>query len=169
MTAKELSNQMLKFSSSYFLSDLRKDKNHYYALTEEDLSEHPLCLCGRVLNLMMDGNLQEAENIIESLPDDSIFKAGLSIVNPRIDYKGFIRKVTFLLKEKNTTVGNTTLTAGRPYLMNGFNDFSRLGPLLVKKAGTLQGIHPVSVRFRMHGPDLQPFPCGILLSDKQTY
>lgn len=133
MTAKELSNQMLKFSSSYFLSDLRKDKNHYYALTEEDLSEHPLCLCGRILNLMMDGNLQEAENIIESLPDDSIFKAGLSIVNPRIDYKGFIRKVTFLLKEKNTTVGNTTLTAGRPYLLNGFNDFSRLGPLLVKK------------------------------------
>ena len=132
MTAKELGDQIIKFSSSYFLTDIRKDRNLYYDLSAEDLIKYPLCFCGYILNLIMDGNLQKAESIIENLSDESIFKAGLSIVNPKIDCKGFIKKVTFL-KEKNTTVGCTTLTAGRPYLLNGFNDFSRLGPLLVKR------------------------------------
>lgn len=137
MTAKELSDRIIQFCSSYFLVDMRKDRNFYYNLTAEDLVKYPLSFCGYILNLVMDGNLEKADNIIESLPDDSIYKAGLSIVNPRIDCKGFIKKLTFL-KEKNTTIGCTTLTAGRPYLLNGFNDFSRLGPLLVKYQETFK-------------------------------
>ena len=132
MTAQELSDQILKFSSSYFLVDMRNDRNSYYELTEEDFNKYPLCLCGKVLNLMMDGNLQEAEFIIENLPDESIIKAGLSIVNPKISYKEFVKKATFL-KEINHPVACTTLTAGRPYLLNGFSDFSRLGPFLKKQ------------------------------------
>lgn len=132
MTAQELSDQILKFSSSYFLVDMRNDRNSYYELTEEDFNKYPLCLCGKVLNLMMDGNLQEAEFIIENLPDESIIKAGLSIVNPKISYKEFVKKATFL-KEINHPVACTTLTAGRPYLLNGFSDFSRLGSFLKKQ------------------------------------
>lgn len=132
MTAKELSNQIFQFSSTYFLVDVKNDRNLYYELTEEDFIKYPFCLCGYVLNLMMDGNLQEAEDIIENLPDESIIKAGLSIINPKIDCEDFFKKVTFL-KEKGHPVACTTLTAGRPYLLNGFNDFSRFGFLLEKK------------------------------------
>lgn len=137
MTAKELSDRIIQFCSSYFLVDMRKDRNFYYNLTAEDLVKYPLSFCGYILNLVMDGNLEKADSIIENLPDESVYKAGLSIVNPRIDCKGFIKKLTFL-KEKNATIGCTTLTAGRPYLLNGFNDFSRLGPLLVKYQDTFK-------------------------------
>lgn len=132
MTKKELGDQIYLFSSSYFLIDIRNERELYYALSAEDLFNYPLCFCGYILNLMMDGDLKKADEILSSLPDDSVFKAGLTIVNPHVDCKEFIKKVTFF-KEKNETLGCTSLTAGRPYLLNGFNDFSRLGPFLQKQ------------------------------------
>lgn len=132
MTAKELGDKIMLFSSSYFLIDIRKDRELYYALTIEDLIKYPFCFCGYILNLVMDGNLKKVDETISNLSDESVFKAGLTIVNPHVDCNEFIKKVGFF-KAKNTTIGCTTLTAGRPYLLNGFNDFSRLGPFLKKK------------------------------------
>lgn len=76
MTKKELQEKIFTFGTDYFLIDIRKDREAYYALSTEDLAKYPFCICGYILNLIIDGNLEKA------------------------------------------TVGCTTLTAGRPYLLN---------------------------------------------------
>lgn len=129
MNAKELQEKIFCFATSYFLIDMRHDRDDYYALTPEDFANYPYCICGYILNLMIEGNLDKASEILDTLPDDNIIKAGLMIVNPRVDVRGFIKRIAFL-KEKNYTLRCTTLTAGRPYLLNGFNDFSRLASFL---------------------------------------
>lgn len=131
MTAKELYEKMFTFSSSYFLPDLRKDKNDFYALTPEELNQYWVCIGGYVLNLYMDGELDKANEYINSLPEDSLIRLGLTVVNPTVSWKKFVKTIKYL-KKINQPLQMVMLTAGRPYLLNGFNDFTRLGPFLVK-------------------------------------
>lgn len=129
MNVKELQEKMMNFSYSYFLPDLRKDKDDFYALTEQELHDSPICLGGYVLNLMMDGYLDKANEIIESLPENSFERIALTVVNPSIDWKEFIHRLNYL-KRTGQSLKMVVLTAGRPQLLNGFNDFTRLGPML---------------------------------------
>lgn len=132
MGAQELQEKLLHFSTSYFLVDVRNDRDAFYALTAEDFEHYPFSLCGYILNLMIDGKLQKVDELISQLPDGNAIKSGLLLVHPKIDCHDFIKTVNYI-KERNIPTGYTTLTAGRPYLLNGFNDFSRLGPLLQRR------------------------------------
>lgn len=131
MTPNELQARLLNFAQDYFLTDLRNDKEYYYALTPKDFAENRYLICGYVLNLIMDGNLDKANEIIDSLPEDDILRIGLSVVNPSINWKQFVKYIN-RAKEMNKPIKMLVLTAGRPFLLNGFNDFTRLGPLLIK-------------------------------------
>jgi len=135
---EELERRLHEVSVNYFLRDLRKDRESYYALTYEEIvrTQSWFCFSGLTLNLIMDGKLEEAWHIIESLPEDKGFflkllKIGLTIVHPEITWKQFVSCIEYL-KSINTPLKYVMLTAGRPLLLNGFNDFSRLGPLLLK-------------------------------------
>lgn len=132
MTAKELQDKLLQFSTSYFLIDVRNDRDDYYSLTPEDFEKFPFCICGYYLNLILDGNLEKAEDILNSLPEDGILRSTMMVVNPKVDCRAFIKQIAFL-KNKNIAIKCTTLTAGRPYLLNGFNDFTRLAFFLEPK------------------------------------
>ena len=113
---------------------MRRDRESFYALTEKDIAENPLCICGLTLNLFMDGELDQADRLIESLPHNQLMdfaKLGLLIVHPRITFKEFFGYLEYL-KKNNLQMPNVVLTAGRPMILNGFNDFTRIGPLLQK-------------------------------------
>lgn len=132
----ELQEKMSRFSSSYFLVDLRNDREAFYSLTPEELKKSIYCFGGYVLNLIIDGELEKVNSIIDSLPDDSILKAGIIIVNPTVTIRDFIKKLHYL-KSINMPIACVVLTAGRPTLLNGFNDFSRLGIFLERKRDIL--------------------------------
>ena len=132
----ELQEKMTRFSSSYFLVDLRNDREAFYNLTPDELKKSIYCFGGYVLNLIIDGELEKVNSIIDSLPDDSILKAGIIIVNPTVTIRDFIKKLHYL-KSINMPIACVILTAGRPSLINGFNDFSRLGIFLERKRDIL--------------------------------
>ncbi len=132
---KELSKKIIGFSKSYHLSDYRRDKESYYSLTPEEITENPLCITGVVLNLIMDGELDKSKEYIDSIPDkgnELIIKLGLKLVHPLITWKEFVDIIGYL-KKINLSLSTVVLTAGRPTILNGFNDFSRMGPLLEKQ------------------------------------
>lgn len=134
MTAKELSQKIMTFSRDYFLMDVRNDRENFYALTKKALEENYICICGIIHNLILDGELEKALELIESIPDDfpiRILKPGLKLVHPQISWKEFITTINSL-KKADMPLNSAILTAGRPYLLNGFNDFTRIGPLLEK-------------------------------------
>jgi len=131
MVAKELQEKLCSFLSSYFLTDVRNDREYYNNLSEEDFNEYPISYSGYILNLFLDGDLDKADELISLLPENSIVKAGLTIVNPKVDCREFIKKINSL-KNGNCVIGCTSLTAGRPSVLNGFNDFTRLGSFLIR-------------------------------------
>lgn len=129
MKAEELYKKMLGVSINYFLVDIRKDRDDFYSLTQNELNENKLLLSGFVLNLIMDGELEKATELINSLPENDVMRIGLTIVNPAITWREFISAIESL-KKTNRHLKSVILTAGRPNLLNGFNDFTRIGPLL---------------------------------------
>ncbi|MBQ0162857.1 MAG: hypothetical protein KBS84_06840 [Treponema sp.] len=56
MTKKEFQEKIFTFGTDYFLIDIRKDRDAYYALSTEDLAKYPFCIYGYILNLIIDGN-----------------------------------------------------------------------------------------------------------------
>ena len=146
LSADELQRRMEGISINYHLVDVRRDKRSFYALEDEIkkiISEYDgkvvpknwLCISGLVLNLIMDGDLKQANEIINLIPDNGymgFLKFGLLLVNPTITFKEFFHIINYLKKIKKT-LGFFILTAGRPSILNGYNDFTRIGPFLEKK------------------------------------
>lgn len=133
--AKKLTKKIINTSTDYYLIDYHKDRDLYYSIPPEELKKNPLCMAGVCLNYIMDGELDKLQAVIDSIPDDNVpyeiqyLKLGLKIINPRITWKGFIDIIEYLKKTK-TSIDNIVLTVGRPSILNGFNDFSRICPLL---------------------------------------
>ena len=128
---KELDYKMANFYDGYHLVGAKKDREAFYALTPEELKEHPLTICGVFVNLVMDGRLEEAEDLINLFEKNSFLYLALSLVHPKITLKRFAEIINYL-KENNIQIHSIVLNAGRPYLLNGFYDFTRLGIFLEK-------------------------------------
>jgi LuxR family maltose regulon positive regulatory protein len=133
---EELYRKMTGFAVTYFLKDLHADREDFYALSDQELraGEVWYCLSGKVLNLIMDGELKKARELIDSIPEDNpphavFLKLGLSLVHPEVKLCDFL-KILDHLTQINIHLYSFILTAGRPFLLNGFNDFTRLGMLL---------------------------------------
>ena len=136
MTPKELSEKFFTFTTSYFLTDVRNDKAKFYALSEKDLQENPLCYAGIFLNLVIDGKLEEAWVLLEKIekistasPKIKLMYYGLFLVHPEISWNQFTNIIK-ILRKNNTPISNVALTCERPFLLNGLNDFTRIGPFL---------------------------------------
>ena len=129
--AEELSERIDSFYDYYFLIGAKNDREAFYALTEEELKKYPLCQYGVFLNLVMDGELDKAWDLINSLEDDSYMKYAMTLVHPKTTFPQFISLVE-KVKEKKMFIP-IVLTGGRPSLLNGVADFSRIGPFLEKK------------------------------------
>ena len=134
LTPAELYKKMEGFSQNYFLVDVRHDRESFYAIPKDQLQKYWLCYSGIVLNHIMDGDLEKAWEVIRSIPQEGqvrFARLGLSIVHPEITWKELTDIINYL-KEINSPIWSVILTAGRPSLLNGLQDISRLGPFLEK-------------------------------------
>ena len=133
--ASELNQKIRNFGTNYYLIDVRRDKEAFYALSEDEIVKNYYCACGIALNLIMDGELEKTDEFLDSLPKNDIFdfiKLTLSIVHPKTTWKDFVNIIKYL-EENNFHLTQVALTAGRPSVANGFNDFTRLWPFMEKK------------------------------------
>ncbi len=146
----ELNEKIKGFSVNYFLVDVRRDRKSYYAMVPELFSNPPVyqyseyctdfekyffCISGIALNLVMDGELEKAGAFIDSLPNEGIFqfmRLGLTLVHPHVRWKEFMGIIE-VLKKNGVHLANVVITAGRPSMLNGVNDFTRIGPFLEKR------------------------------------
>ena len=51
--ADELNERVIKVLDGYYLIGVRRDKESFYALSEEDLKDRYGCVCGLFLNYVM--------------------------------------------------------------------------------------------------------------------
>ncbi|WP_407426221.1 LuxR C-terminal-related transcriptional regulator [Treponema sp.] len=143
-TPEELYNKMTGISKNYFLINVRRDRESYYKFTDEQLlSTSPaLLLAGKVLNLIMDGELKKAWDTINLLSENEIntkiMKLALTNVHPEVTLKQFITNLDEF-KRIGIPITSVMLTAGRPSILNGVNDFSRIAVLLPRNRDTFLG------------------------------
>ena len=137
-TAGELSQRVQNFLRGYYLVDVRKDREAFFSLSKEDVRENPLCLCGIFLNLAMDGNLEKAGEIINSMEEGNFLRDCFTLVYPCVSFATFVRTIE-RLKKNGTSASRVVLTAGRPSVLNGLNDFTRLSPLLERQRERIIG------------------------------
>ncbi|MCR4954402.1 MAG: LuxR C-terminal-related transcriptional regulator [Treponema sp.] len=146
---EELTKRMSRFSIDYFLVDAHRDRESYYAVFPELFQTIPptpeqmtslcteekfTCICGLILNLIMDGELDKSQNFMKCFPKEKRFEflyMGFTIVHPKVTWREFIDIIDYF-KKINFQMPGLVVTAGRPSVLNGFNDFSRIGPFLQK-------------------------------------
>ena len=132
LTPEELNQKMQSFAYSYHLVDVHRDRLSFYAIKPQDYVKYFYAVPGIGLNYIMDGELDKVDELINSLPDTELFsflKIGLWVVHPKLTWKHFI-DIIEQLKKMDFRLKNVVLTAGRPSILNGFNDFTRISPLL---------------------------------------
>lgn len=140
LSAKELQEKVLNFAESYFLCDAHHDRESFYSLTPEDLAQYPVASSGIFLNLVMDGELDKAKEWIDRYPKDSFMYMAHYLVFPKITWTEFISIINECEK-RNVNIPHVMLTAGRPSILNGVNDFTRLAPHLERhKEKVLRGL-----------------------------
>ena len=129
---EELAKRMYGFFSGYYLIGARRDRDSYYALTPEDIKAYPLCLCGVFVNLVMDGQLAKAGGMLDKFEKDSMARIGLELAWPGLTVKRLIEIVNHM-KDIGMCIPAIQITAGRPSVMNGVLDYTRLGPFLARR------------------------------------
>lgn len=125
----DLTHKLYGYLNNYYLIGIRSDREKFYSFTQEELEQNGLLRCGVYMNLIMDGKLDDAEKLLQIEDSDTIRWLGMLLVHPRISIQDFIRTVE-TLKKRNTPIRSVLLTAGRPYILNGLYDFTKIGPLL---------------------------------------
>lgn len=128
---EELSRKQLEFSHTYFLIDMYREREKFYALTEDDFKQYPYLLSGKYICLICDARLDEAKTLLNSIPKNNPLYLAFEVINPEITWKKFIDDLNEI-KNIFGMLPNVIFTGGRPFLLNGFNDFTRIGPFLEK-------------------------------------
>lgn len=93
-------------------------------LTEEELRNRPILVCGVVQIDILGGRLKEAKQLVEKFLGDNVYGWVSTLMLPCIDC---IEKEAALLKlsqSKNFVGENMSLTASRPSILNGLWDLT---------------------------------------------
>ncbi|MCR5620580.1 MAG: LuxR C-terminal-related transcriptional regulator [Treponema sp.] len=126
---EELNKRMYSFFNRYYLAGARRDRDSYYALTPEDFKAYPLCLCGLFVNLIMDGQLDKAGEILQNFDENNMARIGLELSYPKLTARRLFEIVNHM-KAIGMNIPTIQITAGRPSVLNGVLDYTRLGPFL---------------------------------------
>lgn len=136
LPAEELERRMNDFFHGYFLIGARRDRASYYALSAEELKQYPRAFCGLFVNLIMDGQLDKAGELLERYEGYLIARMGMELVYPKLTV-GRLLEIVRTLKAAGTKIPSIQISAGRPSLLNGVLDYTRLGPFLESRKAVI--------------------------------
>ncbi|MBP5158566.1 MAG: hypothetical protein ILP18_11930 [Treponema sp.] len=125
----ELDERVVNFLDGYYLIGVWKDRKSFYALSEEELKGRLGCIGGLFLCYILDGELDKAWDIIRRFGEDECMRHTLILVHPKATMRQ-ISDALDRLKKLNYHINSVVLSAGRPSVLNGVADFTRLGPFL---------------------------------------
>lgn len=141
-TIDSLKEIVYNINIKYFLNDLWDIREEFYNIPENQLREEYL-LMGLILIKVMEGNIQEAKRLTDSLLDGSAVGEYqyhlLNIILPTNKLKQLKEHILYF-SERDLNLPNLSVTSGRPSLINGIIDVSRFSPLLERRRHTFHKI-----------------------------
>ncbi len=130
---EELARRIASFLNGYYLIDIWKDRESYYALTPEDFKAYPGCICGLFVIHIMSGELKEAGELLQMFEEEHFIRLAMELVFP-MTTPGRIIEIVKTMKRKDIHIPQVQITAGRPSVLNGVGDFTRFAPFLKRNA-----------------------------------
>lgn len=116
-------------------------RKHFYMLTDKEFEKYPNLKVGMANIKIMEGNLQEARRIIDTIEDNTLPRFYCETVYPLTTYEEHI-EIVKRMKALNMHLPNMTITAGRPSILSGVWDFTVLSEgLLHNEKETLDIFH----------------------------
>lgn len=119
-------------------------RDYFHKVTKADCEKNNVFVSLLGLLLAMEGKLQEAEETVSLLGTTpakweekdfstrDYLRICVELVMPYITDTRFLRIALFMEKAHLGPVGNLTMSACRPSILNGFRDFTRYGRVLEK-------------------------------------
>ncbi len=119
-------------------------RDYFHKVTKADCGKNNVFVSLLGLLLAMEGKLQEAEETVSLLGTTpakweekdfstrDYLRICVELVMPYITDTRFLRIALFMEKAHLGPVGNLTMSACRPSILNGFRDFTRYGRVLEK-------------------------------------
>ena len=133
----------------FHMSALWACRSYFYQLDAEACRSHPALPPLLALLSAMEGDLNKAKKYVSILgetprhwkPQDfcerDYYRIYAELVMPYTSDGMFLRIMFFLVKTGMVPVRSLTLSASRPSILNGFRDFTRFGPYLVRYKDTI--------------------------------
>ena len=133
----------------FHMSALWACRSYFYQLDAEACRSHPALPPLLALLSAMEGDLNKAKKYVNILgetprhwkPQDfcerDYYRIYAELVMPYTSDGMFLRIMFFLVKTGMVPVRSLTLSASRPSILNGFRDFTRFGPYLVRYKDTI--------------------------------
>ncbi len=100
-------------------------------LSDEEHSD--ITRMGKVVNLIMAGELNRAKEVLEQLPANSTYRLYAEFVWIPYNRKKFLEIVDVIEKKGIVPIPHFSITSSRPSVVNGFRDFTPYFPVLEKK------------------------------------
>lgn len=130
MTKEEIQEIVFNLNKKYFLNGLWKKREEFFAETDEEIKQSIFYKSAIYLLYIMSGELDKAKVVLDSFDLNDVPGLYLHLVYPCITGGEFFTINQKLIDCNFHMEAIVTLTAGRPYILNGFGDFSRLGVFL---------------------------------------
>ncbi len=108
----------------YTLQVLWEYRKWFYELKDEQLERNHALKCGLIQICIMAGEIEKAEELIETLPDGTPHKAFSILMVPGVEQERLMRTMKEV-RENGWVPHGPILTAGRPSLVNGAWDFTK--------------------------------------------
>lgn len=107
----------------YTMQALWEYRKWFLMLTEEQLDEYPDLACGLIQILIIDGELDRAKELVESLPQDSVYQVKSKLMLPGIEDEER-EQILRRIREEHWGGRGLVLTGGRPSVVNGIWDMT---------------------------------------------
>lgn len=126
--------------TAYTLQALWEYRKWFLELSDDRLRRHPALTCGLIQILLLQGDLDQARELLKILPENSPYHALSVMTVPGSSSEEMHASVQCVL-ENDWALPSLALTAGRPTVFNGVWDLTPyMDRLLEDKEGTLKMI-----------------------------
>lgn len=111
------------FRRKYTLQALWEYRKWFLELPREQYEKYPALICGLIQIYVLSGELEQANAILALLPEESLYKKISRLMMPGLENQEAF-ELAKEIQSNGWTIDNMTLTAGRPFVLNGIWDFT---------------------------------------------
>ena len=118
-----LASLLIRYLQKPFtLQKLWQYRPYIRKLSEPEILSSPVLLCASAVCFLLEGSFSDADRLIQMLPEGSKYRTYCTFMMPTYTWTPFFAHAKTVIENGWGPLPNLSITAGRPYVRNGFRD-----------------------------------------------